>query len=217
MFQNPGPGEYTIKLIAEEGVYDAVEKTFTVADENVVVDFTLTYTAPTEQLTGELSFTAARGGAVTASLTGGNSGNAGSLTYTWSGEGVTQPGFKNATLPWSLYERGKEITVTVTGTGYLGSVSKSTTVFQVNIDGNVVGDGYYDDAYIGGSNYGIEGDKVTINYILGDSTGKLTLKYVKGAEIAVVEEPGEGSVDITIDPANADGNGVIEISATFES
>jgi hypothetical protein len=36
-------GEYIIKILAEEGVYDAVDKTVTVEDESVVVDITLAY------------------------------------------------------------------------------------------------------------------------------------------------------------------------------
>lgn len=145
-------------------------------------------------------------GEVTASATGGNTGSAGTLTYTWSG-GATGAGTMQTPA------LGVATTVTVTAEGTTGSISASVTVYRVDV--TVLGSQGTDNASIV-QPFGRAGDEKTINYTLGNYGALANTLIFSGVESALdqVTTSGTGTRLYTINPAHAT-SGVITITATF--
>ena len=159
-------------------------------------------------------------GDITASATGGTTGDYGALTYEWSG--VATP--TGITVTPTL---GMPVTCTVTASGgVVGSISATTTVYKVvaNVAGNVAGD-----SVTIAAPYGKNGDRIAVEYTLSD-TGTLRNRvdinapgeyYEIGDGIFAIssladyeDRPGTYSMGYTI-PRNELLGGEISISANF--
>ncbi len=158
-------------------------------------------------LTGSVNLTINQAtGQVTASVSGGNIGTAGTLTYTWSG-GATGTG---TTATPTL---GTPTTCTLTAAGASGSINASITVYKVTVTKS--GNTGIDNVSIANA-YGKAGDSISLAYTL-DSTGTLSnaLTYSGTASNpAAISTPGSGTSSYTIASGDA-ASGTIALTATF--
>ena len=146
-------------------------------------------------------------GQVTAVANGGNTGSAGTLTYTWSG-GAAGTGTTATPTP------GQKATCTVTASGVTGSIQAAITVYHVTL--TVSGNQGNDRASIA-AGYGKAGDRVSIVYFV-DWKGYINDILTYGGAATPPDEVRGHSVGgtsvYTIAPNDA-SNGIIALTATF--
>jgi uncharacterized repeat protein (TIGR02543 family) len=154
-------------------------------------------------------------GAITALLDEeAETGDPGDYTYTWLGEGVLSDS-GTATLTQSAYTLGKPVTVNVSREGYTGMQAGVITVYKVELD--VSGFVGLEGAILG-STYTDDGNSVAINYTLLELATTNTLTF--GGEWAspvTITTPGSSQTSYPVAAAaDADGDGIFEITATFD-
>jgi len=182
--------------------------------------FTLTVTLPSLGGMATISGTNEIGQTLTAE-TGSITGASGNWHYTWfAGTDAAANAEDQSTLVIDRADAGKVITCVITSTDASGSItaqldSGSTVPYNIVITnvGNVSGD----TTVTLSASTGREGNVITLNYVLGNDSGKLTntLTFTGGTGLTGVISAGSGtSQTYTVTPSDA-VNGVITITATF--
>ena len=182
--------------------------------------FTLTVTLPSLGGTATISGTNEIGQTLTAE-TGSITGASGNWHYTWfAGTDAAANAEDQSTLVIDRADAGKVITCVITSTDTSGSItaqldSGSTVPYNIVITnvGNVSGD----TTVTLSVSTGREGNVITLNYVLGNDSGKSTntLTFTGGTGLTGVMSAGAGtSQTYTVTPSDA-VNGVITITATF--
>jgi hypothetical protein len=177
-------------------------------------DSTHKYLKIGQPLTGTPTFSVdSDTGVLTASPTGTNA--SGTITYKWSGEGVTDSGTSTLDVRDLL---GKEITLTMSDTIYMGSITATVTVYKVTLNKS----GHAGTDTIISSAYGIAGCSIPIAYTLdGSGTASNTLTF-SGVTSPPTEVSTSGTRSATYVVRAADDtygegteDGVITLTATF--